>query len=75
MRELEKAIRNMPSVGGVLTRATMGAAYVYLMVISYNMVDIAGPVVVSILFLILFIAPHIYQAITNGRDKAVPRTG
>ncbi len=56
MRELEKAKSSFPTgTTGVFIRVTLAVIFMYLTVISYLMLGIAGPVFVSILFLAAFL--------------------
>ena len=55
----------------LLARVALGVIYMYLILISYELLGISGPVFVSVLFLISFFAPHAYRLLVRGlQDKA-----
>ena len=55
----------------LLARVALGVIYMYLILISYELLGISGPVFVSVLFLVSFFAPHAYRLLIQGlREKA-----
>jgi len=42
----------------LLARVALGVIYMYLILISYELLGISGPAFVSVLFLVSFFAPH-----------------
>jgi len=54
---------------GVFMRATLAILYMYLIVVSYLMFGIAGPVFIGILFLTALFTPHLYTALRNLTEK------
>ena len=70
MRELENAKRSLQAGSiGIFMRVTLAIIFMYLIVVSYLMLGITGPVFVSILFLAAFFTPYLYQALKNLLDK------
>lgn len=64
MREIKNARRSIPMGSvGVFMRVTLALIFLYMVVISYSMLGIIGPVIVSILFLVAFFIPVLYQAV------------
>lgn len=70
MREIENAKRSI-QIGptGIIMRVTLVLVFMYLIMVSYLMLGIAGPVLISVLFLISFFAPYFYQALSNRLQK------
>ncbi len=63
MRELKNARRSIPMGGiGVFMRVALAIIFMYMVVVSHSMLGITGPVFVSILFLVAFFVPVLYQA-------------
>lgn len=55
----------------LLARVSLAVIYMYLILISYELLGISGPVFVSILFLVSFFAPHAYRVLTQRlKEKA-----
>jgi len=62
-REIQQAKRSIPMGNvGVFMRVTLGLIFMYLVVISYSMLGVVGPMVVSVLFLVALLAPVVYHA-------------
>jgi len=69
-RELKKSKRSIPMGStGVFIRVTLAIIFMYLIVISYSMLGITGPVFVSILFLVAFFMPVLYHTVTAVMDR------
>ncbi len=69
-RELKKSKRSIPMGStGVFMRVTLAVIFMYLIVVSYSMLGISGPVFVSILFLIAFFMPVLYQTVKAVMDQ------
>ena len=66
MREIENAKRSI-QIGptGIIMRVTLVLVFMYLIMASYLMLGIAGPILISVLFLISFFVPYFYQALNN----------
>ena len=62
MRELRNAKRSLPSGStGIFIQVTLALIFMYLLVIAYMMMGIAGAVLVSIMFLVAVFIPVLYQ--------------
>lgn len=62
MRELDNAKRScQTNTPGTFIRVTLGIVFMYLIVISHLMLGVAGPVFISVLFLVAFFVPYFYQ--------------
>ncbi len=78
MHELDKAERNFHyGATGVFIRANLALIYMYLIVASYSMWGIVGPIFISILALVSYFIPGIYRLWTDSldlchRDRRVP---
>ena len=65
LREVRRAQEHIPTgVTGVLVRVTLAVLFMFLIVISFDMFGIAGPVSISLLFLVAFFVPFLYQTAT-----------
>lgn len=65
MRLLENAKRSVQpetSPIGVFMRVTLAVIFMYLIVISYMMLGTLGPVFISLLTLVAYFVPYLYQA-------------
>jgi predicted PurR-regulated permease PerM len=72
MRELEKAKRTIQTSSGstsVFMRVALTVTFMYLIVISYVVLGITGPVFISVLFLVAFFVPYFYQALSDLLKK------
>ncbi len=70
MRELKNARRSIPMGGiGVFMRVALAIIFMYMIVVSYSMLGITGPVFVSILFLTAFFVPVLYQVSRSYLDQ------
>jgi hypothetical protein len=70
MSELEKAKRSMrPNAVSMLVRVALAIVYMYLIVFSYQILGVAGPVFISVLFLVAFFAPLAYRTFTGLLEK------
>lgn len=47
--------------GILLARVSLGVIYMYLVLISYEVLGISGPVFISVLFLVSFFVPQAYR--------------
>ncbi len=66
MREIENAQRSVHTgIEGLFVRAALSAIFMYLIFISYLMLGIAGPVFISVLFLVALFVPYFYQAVKD----------
>ncbi len=78
-RELKKAKRRVPMGStGVFMQVALAMIFMYLIVISYSMMGIAGPVFVSILFLIALFMPvlyHVVKGVMAQRKAQAERIG
>ena len=66
MRLLEYAERSVqPETGpiGVIIRVALALIFMYLIAISYLMFGTVGIVFVSVLFLVAYFVPYLYQAV------------
>lgn len=55
----------------LLARVALGVIYMYLILISSELLGISGPVFVSVLFLVSFFAPHAYRVLSQRlQEKA-----
>jgi len=69
-RELEKAKNSLPmGSSGVFMRVTLGMAFMYLIVVSYSMLGITGPIFVSVLFLVAYSTPVLYRAVQDVMER------
>ena len=70
MSELEKAKRSLrPNAASTLMWVALAVVYMYLIVLSYMLLDVAGPVFISVLFLVSFFIPHAYLLLTQRLQK------
>ena len=70
MREIENAKRSIQTgTSSILMRVTLALIFMYLIMISYLMLGIAGPALISVLFLISFFTPYLYQTLANLLEK------
>jgi len=70
MSELEKAKLSLrPSAASTLVRVALAIVYMYLIVFSYMLLGVAGPVFISVLFLVAFFAPLAYRTVTDLLEK------
>ena len=72
MRLLENAkLSIQPETGpiGVFIRVTLAVIFMYLIVISYMMLGTTGPVFVSVLALVAYFIPHLYQALRGLLER------
>ena len=53
----------------LLARVSLGVIYMYLILISYELLGISGPVFVSVLFLVSFFVPQAYRLLTQRLQK------
>jgi len=68
--ELKKPRRNLyDSPVTLLARVALGVIYMYLILVSYELMGISGPVFISVLFLVSFFIPHAYQLLTQRLQK------
>ena len=68
--ELRKPKRNWSeSPATLLARVALGVIYMYLILVSYELMGISGPVFTSVLFLISFFIPLAYQLLTKRLQK------
>ena len=80
MRLLDDAERSLQRESGpanILMRVTLAIVFMYLIVISYLMFGTIGMVFVSILSLVAYFVPHLYQALMRvlGRRRAETENG
>ena len=54
---------------GVFIRVALAVVFLYLTVVSYLVLGVAGPVFISILFVIALLVPYFYQVIKNLMDR------
>ncbi len=73
-RELEKAKNSLPmGSSGVFMRVTLSMVFMYLIVVSYSMLGITGPIFVGVLFLVANFTPVLYHAVqTNMEQRRAP---
>ncbi len=70
LREFENARRNSHTdTAGVFIRVALAVVFLYLTVVSYLVLGVAGPVFISILFVIALLVPYFYQVIKNLMDR------
>lgn len=53
----------------LLARVSLAVIYMYLILISYELLGISGPVFISVLFLVSFFVPHAYRVLTQRLQK------
>ncbi len=69
-RQLNTAKHTMPEGGiGVFMRVTLAVIFMYMIVFSYQTFGIAGPVLVSVLFLAALLGPFLYHIVKSALDK------
>jgi hypothetical protein len=67
---LKNAHRNTnDGAATLLARVALSVVYMYLILMSYEMLGISGPVFVSVLFLIAFFIPLLYQRFVGRLQK------
>ncbi len=65
MRQLDRAQQRVSSgATGLILRVTLAVLFMFLITYSYHTYDIAGPVFISVLFVVAFFLPAFYQAAT-----------
>ena len=70
MRALENAQRSIHTgTIGVFIQVTLALIFMYLLVISYLMLGIAGPVFISVLFLVALLVPYFYYILKIWLEK------
>ena len=70
MRALENAQRNLHTGSiGIFMQVTLAVIFMYLIVISYLLLGIAGPVFISVLFLVALFMPFFYQLLKILLEK------
>lgn len=72
MRLLEQAKRSVqPESGpvGVFMRVTLAVVFMYLIVISYMMLGTLGLLFVSVLALVAYFIPYLYQAVMGLLER------
>ena len=72
MRLLENAKRNVqPESGpiGVFMRVTLAIVFMYLIVISYMMFGTPGLVFISVLALVAYFVPYLYQTVKGLLER------
>ena len=70
MGELEMAKRNVQrGPAGVLVRLTLAVIFMNLIVISYAMLGIVGPMFMSVLFLAACLTPCLYQLSRRAMER------
>jgi hypothetical protein len=78
MRELDRARHQQPlGVGptSLLLRTALAVVYMYLILAAYLMMGIIGSVFVSVLFLVAFFVPFIYQSAARHWRRRMGRIG
>ena len=64
--ELKRPRRRLnDSPANLLARVALGVIYMYLILISYELLGISGPMFVSVLFLVSFFIPLGYRILTQ----------
>ena len=53
----------------LLARVALGVIYMYLILVSYELMGVSGPVFTSVLFLVSFFIPLAYQVLTKRLQK------
>ena len=53
----------------LLARVSLAVIYMYLILISYELLGISGPVFISVLFLVSFFVPQAYRMLTQRLQK------
>ena len=70
MRALENAQRSIHTgTIGIFMQVTLAVIFIYLIVISYLMLGIAGPVFISVLFLVALLVPYFYPILKIRLEK------
>jgi len=70
MRELEHAKRSFHTgVTGLFIRVTLAIIFMYLTVTSYLVLGIAGPMFISVLFLVALFVPYFYQTLIKRLER------
>ncbi len=71
IREFDKVKSGFQtSSSGVFMQVTLGVIFMYLIVISYSILGIGGPVFISLLFLVALFIPYLYQAFMGLLKKS-----
>lgn len=76
MHFLENAKRETHTDSGlasVVVRVTLAIIFMYLLVISYQMLGVTGPVFVSVMFVVSFFIPILYRAFAAKRQERAAR--
>ena len=69
-RELKTARHSVPEGGiGMFMRVTLAVIFIYLLVFSYTILGIVGPVLISVLFLGALLTPLLYHATKAVMDR------
>lgn len=70
VRELENAKRSFQTgTAGLFIRVTLAIIFMYLTVTSYLVLGIAGPVFISVLFLVALFVPYFYQSLKDLLER------
>jgi hypothetical protein len=70
LSELERAKRSLrPNAASTLIRVALAIVYMYIIVFSYLLLGVTGPVFISVLFLVAFFAPLAYGTVTGLLEK------
>jgi len=76
MSELEIAKKSShPGAVGFLIRVTLIVIFSYLILTSYVLFDAAGPVFISVLFIVALFVPHLYRLLKERLDGNRARPG
>ena len=71
MHELENTKRHFyTGTAGVFSRVALAIIFMYLTVMSYLVVGIAGPIFISVLFLVALLFPFFYQLTKDLLERA-----
>lgn len=71
MRGIESAKRSVHSgTNGVFIRVTLAIIFMYLIFVSYQVLGVTGPVVISVLFLAAMLVPFFYEL---SKDRLAKR--
>lgn len=69
MRMLDDAkVSLQPGAIGTFMRVSLAILFMYMIVVSHQVLGIAGPVFISVLFLVALFTPYFYQILKDYRE-------
>jgi hypothetical protein len=61
------------SPAGLFLRVTLAITFMYLILVSFMMFGVVGPIFVSVLALVAYFVPHLYRAVINVLERRKAR--